>query len=159
MYKGRLLSLSSITKLLIRILLKKTSRNVTEDTLYPQRTSKLAKWTPEEEVVLLYYASRRVNKATLMNILDKKCSPKVRTAKQISHKVLRLRRLCGQKEFVRNAEGSAPKHEWDRKLVDQWLLSKMEKAKVEPLIEFDGETAAMIGEVSGIGELWRGIVC
>ena len=111
----------------------------------------MPKWTSEEEVVLLYFASRRVKKATLLNLLDKKCSPRVRTAKQLSHKVLRLRRLCGQKETVRRVDGTMPIREWDRKLVDQWLVAKMEKVKVEQLIEFDGETAAMIGEVSGFG--------
>ena len=119
----------------------------------------MPKWPPDEEVVLLYFASRRVNKFTLMNILDKKCTPKVRTPKQIAHKVLRLRRLCGQKEIVRRSDGTVPKREWELELVDQWLLSRLPKAKVEELIEFDGETAAMIGEVSGFREIWPGIVC
>ena len=113
----------------------------------------MPKWPPNEEVVLLYYASRRIKTLTLINILNKKCTPKVRTPKQIAHKVLRLRRLCGQKEIVRLGNGTVPKREWDLELVDQWLLNKMEKAEVKKLIEFDGETAAMIDEVSGFREI------
>ena len=46
-----------------------------------------------------------------------------------------------------------PDRDWNRKLADQWLLRKMEKAELERLLEFDGETAAIIGEASGLGEI------
>ena len=106
-------------------------------------------WTIEEEVVVLYYASRRVKNATIVELLAKKCSPSVRNLKQIAQKSSRLRRICGQK-VVSEDPFSPPFPDWDRKLVDQWLFSNMEKAKLQQLLEFDGETAAIIDEVSGL---------
>ena len=44
--------------------------------------------------------------------------------------------------------GAPQNRGWDRKLADQWLLSKTEKERQQELSEFDGETAAIIGEVS-----------
>ena len=117
----------------------------------------MSQWTTEEELVLLYYASRRVRIATIVDLLAKKCRPKVRNAKQIAHKASRLRRACGQKELVLGDSWSTPDREWDLKLVDEWLFSRMEKAQLERLLEFDGETAAIIGEVSGFGKSWRGL--
>lgn len=107
-------------------------------------------WTIEEEVVVLYYASRRVKNATIVELLAKKCSPRVRNLKQIAQKSSRLRRICGQKKVVLEDTYPAPFPDWDRKLVDQWLFSNMEKAKLQQLLEFDGETAAIIDEVSGL---------
>ncbi|KAL9134324.1 MAG: hypothetical protein Q9175_004498 [Cornicularia normoerica] len=106
----------------------------------------MRKWTMEEEVVLLYYVSRQVKHATIVDILAKKCRPGDRNVKQIAHKAVRLRRSCGQKEVVLDACWPAPDQEWDRELADQWLLSRMGKDELEELLEFDGETAAIIGE-------------
>lgn len=119
----------------------------------------MPKWTPEEEMVLLYYASRGVKNATIIELLVKKCNPRVRTLKQIAHKTTRLRSKCGQKEVVYAGFGPTPERIWDRKLVDQWLLSKMEKPQLERLLEFDGETAAIIGEVSAYADPWQGFGC
>ncbi|KAF6236101.1 hypothetical protein HO173_005729 [Letharia columbiana] len=110
----------------------------------------MPKWTIEEEIVLLYYASRQVKYATIADILAKKCHPNVRTVKQITHKAARLRKSCGQKEVVLRACWAASDREWDRKLADQWLFSRMEKAKLVKLLEFDGETAAIIDEKNDI---------
>ena len=52
---------------------------------------------------------------------------------------------------------STADRDWNRKLADQWLVSKMDKADLERLLEFDGETAAIIGEASGLGELFTRI--
>lgn len=117
----------------------------------------MSKWTTEEELVLLYYASRRVRIATIVDLLAKKCLPKVRNAKQIAHKASRLRRVCGQKELVLGDSWPTPDPEWDLKLVDEWLFSRMEKAQLERLLEFDGETAAIIGEVSSFRNSWRSL--
>lgn len=112
----------------------------------------------EEEVVLLYYVSRQVKHATIVDILAKKCRPGDRNVKQIAHKAVRLRRSCGQKEVVLDACWPAPDQEWDRELADQWLLSRMGKDELEELLEFDGETAAIIGEVSGF-EIPGNVLC
>lgn len=110
-------------------------------------------WTVEEEAVVLYYASRRVRNLTIVELLAHKCSPNVRNLKQVAHKSSRLRRICGQK--VAPADPSSPSPsppypDWDLKLVDQWLFSKMEKAELQRLLHFDGGTAATIAEVSGL---------
>lgn len=109
--------------------------------------AKMKRWTIEEEMVVVYYASRYVKHATIVDILSKKCPPRVRTPKQVTSKVLRLRIASGQKEVVEGT-GASQNRGWDRKLADQWLLSKMEKERLQELLEFDGETAAIIGEVS-----------
>lgn len=98
-------------------------------------------------MVVVYYASRYVQYATIVDILAKKCPPRVRNPKQITSKVLRLRKASGQKEFV-EGNGAPQSRGWDRKLADQRLLSKTEKERQQELSEFDGETAAIIGEVS-----------
>ncbi|CAD6571407.1 MAG: hypothetical protein ASARMPREDX12_004343 [Alectoria sarmentosa] len=105
----------------------------------------MKRWTIEEEMVVVYYASRYVKHATIVDILSKKCPPRVRTPKQVTSKVLRLRIASGQKEVVEGT-GASQNRGWDRKLADQWLLSKMEKERLQELLEFDGETAAIIGE-------------
>ena len=110
-------------------------------------------WTIEEELVVLYYASRRIKSATIADLIAKKCHPKVRNVKQITHKSSRLRLACGQRRLVAGSPWPTPDRDWNRKLVDQWLLMKMEKAKLQHLLEFDGETAAIIGEASGLGKL------
>ena len=112
-----------------------------------QRILKMPRWTTEEELVVLYYASRRVKNAAIIEILSKKCNPKARTVKQITHKIARLRKVCDQDETVVRSTSPLPDRAWNRKLVDGWLLSKMDKAELEGLLEFDGETAAIIGEV------------
>lgn len=111
---------------------------------------KMTMWTVEEEVIVLYYASRRVRNVTIVELLAKKCSPRVRNLKQIAHKSSRLRRICGQKKVASEDTWLPPFPDWDLKLVDQWLFSKMEKADLQQLLEFDGETAAIIGEVTGL---------
>ena len=110
-------------------------------------------WTTEEEIVVLYYASRRIRTATIAELIAKKCHPKVRNMKQIAHKSSRLRVLSGQRRVTVGSPWPTPNREWNRKLADQWIVSKMEKAKVKHLLEFDGETAAIIGEASGLREL------
>ena len=110
-------------------------------------------WTTEEEVVVLYYASRRIRKATIVELIAKKCYPKVRNLKQVTHKSSRLRIESGQRKHVPGSPWPTPDRDWDLKLVDQWLFGKMDKAELERLLEFDGETAAIIGEASVFGEL------
>ena len=110
-------------------------------------------WTTEEEIVVLYYASRRIKTATIAELIAKKCHPKVRNIKQIAHKSSRLRILSGHKRLAAGIPWRTPDREWNRKLADQWIMSKMEKAKVKHLLEFDGETAAIIGEASGLREI------
>ena len=109
-------------------------------------------WTTEEEVVVLYYASRRIKSATIAELIAKKCHPKVRNIKQIAHKSSRLRMVCGPRPVVGSSWPTAGR-DWNRKLADEWIVSKMEKAKLQQLLEFDGETAAIIGEASGLREL------
>ena len=116
--------------------------------------SQNAKWTNEEEIVLLYYASRQIKYATIVESLAKNCNPGVGTVKEITQKAARLRTGCGQKEIVLVKEWPAHDREWDRMLADRWLLSRMEKDKIEELLEFYGETAAIIDEVSGFGDFW-----
>lgn len=120
----------------------------------------MTRWTAEEEIVLVYYASRQIKHATIVAILDLKCRPEVRTLRQIAHKATRLRTQCVQEENT--LEGQLPtRHRgWDRKLADRWIFSKMEKVKMdkvkmEKLLNFDGETAAIIDEVSGSGDPWQ----
>ena len=109
-------------------------------------------WTTEEEVVVLYYASRRIKSATIAELIAKKCHPKVRNVKQIAHKSSRLRTLSGHRIVVGSPWPTSDR-DWNRKLADGWIVSKMEKAKLQQLLEFDGETAAIIGDASGPGEL------
>ena len=109
-------------------------------------------WTTEEEVVVLYYASRRIKNVTIVDLLAKKCCPKVRNIKQITHKASRLRKVCGQKKGALGDTWPVPDRDWDRKLVDRWLFDRMERTKLAQLLEFDGESAAIIGEASGHGE-------
>ena len=107
----------------------------------------MPKWTIEEEIVLVYYASRHIKHATIVAILEFKCGPEVRNLKQIIHKAARLRKECGLEDILpKRMRG------WDRKHADRWLFSQMEKAELEKLLEFDGETAAIIDEVSGFGD-------
>ena len=121
----------------------------------PPHTPVMPRWTIEEEIVLVYYASRRIKHATIVEILAKKCRPEVRNVKQITHKAARLRKVCGQKENASKSTWPARNREWDRELADRWLLSGMETVKLEKLLDFDGETAAIIGEASGSGNPWR----
>ena len=111
-------------------------------------------WTTEEEIVVLYYASRSIKGATIAELIAKKCHSKVRNVKQIAHKSSRLRKACGQKKLILGSPWSTADRDWNRKLADQWLVSKMEKAELKHLLEFDGETAAIIEEASGFGELF-----
>ena len=119
----------------------------------------MPKWSAEEEIVVLYYASRGVKPATIIELLVQKCKPKERNLKQIAHKTTRLRISCGHKEVVHDGDGPPPERTWDRKLADRWLFSKMEKPQLEQLLEFDGETAAIIGEVSASAHPWQGFGC
>lgn len=122
------------------------------------KPSKMKRWTIEEELVVVYYASRYVKHTTIVDILAKKCSPQIRTQKQITSKVLRLRKASGQKNFVDEA-GWPQNRGWDRKLADQWLFRKRKKETLEELLKFDGETAAIIDEVSrGLKDPQRGFV-
>lgn len=107
----------------------------------------MRRWTTEEELVALYYASRNVKHATIVDILAKKCSTEVRTQKQVTSKLVRLRIASGQNEVV-EVPGAPQIRRWDRKLADQWLFSMMEKERLQELLEFDNETAAIIGQVS-----------
>ena len=111
-------------------------------------------WTTEEEIVVLYYASRRIKSVTIADLIAKKCHGKVRNVKQIAHKSSRLRNACGPRTFIMGNPWSPADRDLTRKLADQWLVSKMDKAELERLLEFDGETAAIIGEASGLGELF-----
>ena len=114
-------------------------------------------WTTEEEAVVLYYASRQVKNGTIVDLLDKKCNHTLRSVKQVSHKSSRLRKVCGEDKVEKvETDETWPRtiREWDLKRVDQWLFMKIEKAKLQQLLEFDGETAAIIGEVSGLGYAW-----
>ena len=110
-------------------------------------------WTLEEEIVVLYYASRRIKSVTIVDLIAKKCHPKVRNLKQVTHKSSRLRRATGQRRLVVGNPWPPADREWNREFVDQWLIGKMEKAKLQHLLEFDGETAAIISEASGLEEL------
>ena len=112
----------------------------------------MPKWTIQEEIVLVYYASRQIKHATIVDILEFKCGPEVRTLKQVLHKAARLRKECGQEEYIPSKIPHKRNRGWDRKLADRWLFSKMEKAELEKLLDFDGETAAIIDEVSGFGD-------
>ena len=106
-------------------------------------------WTIEEEIVVLFYASRRVKNATIVDLLAKKCPAidpaNVRNIKQVAHKSSRLRQALG-------GTSSASGREWNRNIVDEWLFSVMDEDDVKRLLEFDGETAAIIDEVSGLEE-------
>ena len=111
-------------------------------------------WTTEEEIVVLYYASRSIKCATIAELIAKKCHDKVRNVKQIAHKSSRLRQACGQTKLIMGSPWSTADRDGNRKLADQWLISKMEKSELKHLLEFDGETAAIIEEASGFGELF-----
>ena len=112
-------------------------------------------WTTEEEIVVLYYASRHIKSATIADLIAKKCHPKVRNVKQITHKSSRLRIACGKRRYTAGIPlPPTPDRDWNRKFADQWIVSKMDKADLQHLLEFDGETAAIIGEASGLGELF-----
>ena len=110
-------------------------------------------WTTEEEVVVLFYASRGIKNATIAELIAKKCYPRVRNLKQITHKSSRLRTISNHGRLVVGSSSPTSDEDWTRKLADQWIVSKMEKAKLEQLLEFDGETAAIIAEASGLGQL------
>lgn len=114
----------------------------------------MQKWTLEEKLVVVYYASRNIKHATIVNLLAKKCSTELRTESQVAHKLVELRIASGHKGYVKgtggaqNAQNRGWDRGWDRKLADQWLFSNMEKERLEELLDLDDETAAIIGEVS-----------
>ena len=97
----------------------------------------MPKWTIEEEAVLAYYTSRQIKNATIAQILEKKCPPRVRTEKQVVRKVGRLRTACAKKKIASQGSWYSSDRKCDRSLADEWLFSKMEKAKLEKLLEFD----------------------
>ena len=113
-------------------------------------------WTTEEEIVVLYYASRRIKSATIVDLIAKKCHPKVRNIKQITHKSSRLKIACAMSGPGPMNPFLPPDQEWNRKRADEWIVGQMDKAELDQLLEFDGETAAIIGEASGLGELSTG---
>ena len=150
---GHISSLSWIKFLSLRM---SNKRILTFTIYYSLSTAKMTAWSTEEEIVVIYYASRRIKSGTIEELIAKKCHPKVRSIKQIAHKSSRLKKACAKRRSGMVNPFLAPDREWNRKLADQWIVSKMEKAELDQLLEFDGETAAIIGEASGLGELSTG---
>ena len=107
----------------------------------------MRRWTLEEEVVLVYYASRYVRYASIVEILATKCIPGDRSIRQISHKVARLRRSGVQSRVVPQTPGLQSDRDWNRVEADRWILLRMCRAELDILLDFDGYTAAIIDEV------------
>ena len=112
---------------------------------------KMAPWSLEEDVVILYYASREIRYCTIIELLKQKCPTSVHKQTDLKMRLRRLRKACqdaglGQMQDVTVNTGQA--QPWDRKVVDSWLIRMMEKSKLEKLLDFDGATTAIIEPVS-----------
>ena len=105
-------------------------------------------WTRDEEVVLVYYITRNITYASIIEIMALRCHNGVRKMKHISDKVAKLRKhgLLVQKSqhiYLRNRDQL-----WDIKRADRWILSSMNKAELDVLLDFSEQVAAIISEVS-----------
>ena len=115
-------------------------------------------WSPEEESVLLYYASRDIKHRIIVQLLKHKCNTSVRTVSSIENRIRRIREACKDAGLGQMQDTTIQRDPiWDRKVVDSWLVSKMERGKLLGLIEFDGSTAAILEPVSTLDHV--GALC
>ena len=105
-------------------------------------------WTREEEVVLVYYLTRNITYASIIEIMAVRCHTGVRKMKHISDKVAKLRKHSvlvqkSQHFYLRNRD-----QHWDIQRADRWILLSMNKAELDMLLDFSGYVAAIIDGVS-----------
>ena len=107
-------------------------------------------WTPEEEIVLVYYITRNITYASIIEIMTVRCGTGVRNIKQISEKVIKLRKHGVLEQKFQRFHRRNRDQNWDVKRADSWILNTMNKAELDILLDFSGFIAATIDEVSGL---------
>ena len=106
-------------------------------------------WTLQEEVVLVYYITRNINYASIIEIMYVTCST-VRTINQMNRKVSRLLKSGVLKKELPYLHRRNRNQRWNAKCADCWILHAMSKAELDKLLDFSGYIAAIIDEVSGL---------
>ena len=107
-------------------------------------------WTLEEEIVLAYYITRNITYASIIEIMAVRCGTGVRNIKQISEKVVKLRKHgVLEQKFQHFYRRNRDQH-WNVRRTDRWILLTMSKAELDILLDFNGYIAAIIDEVSGL---------
>ncbi|KAM0802995.1 hypothetical protein BDR22DRAFT_819214 [Usnea florida] len=106
-------------------------------------------WTIQEEVVLVYYITRNINYASIIEVMYVRCST-VRTINQINRKVSRLFKSGVLKKELPYLHRRNRNQRWNVKCADCWILHTMSKAELDNLLDLSGYIAAVIDEVSGL---------
>ncbi|KAF6236100.1 hypothetical protein HO173_005728 [Letharia columbiana] len=107
----------------------------------------MGNWSTEEEVVVLYYASREIRYCTIIELLQHKCHTSVHKKASLTNRLRKLKNAsqdAGLGQMQNTTINTGQARPWDRKVVDSWLVRMMEKGKLEKVLEFDGATAAII---------------
>ena len=107
-------------------------------------------WTLEEEVVLVYYLTRNITYASIIELIAVKCGTDIRRPRHISDKVAKLRKSGVLERPLQHVYRRNRDQHWNIKRADCWILHVMNKAALDNLLDFSGYVAAVIDEVSGL---------
>ena len=107
-------------------------------------------WTLQEEVVLVYYITRNINYASIIEIMAVRCNTTLRTINQLNKKVSRLLKSGVLKKELPYLHRCNKDQRWKVKCADCWILHAMSKAELNELLDLSAYVAAIIDEVGGL---------